>query len=857
MPKSIHMFGLLALALSMSTISPTSFAEEGDEPEASEGMPRVMPGVFGAGKGRGIRSLPNGASSAPIALPEGRRPAPAQESGAKSKSSSTSDAEPPPITEDGDRQRPPKLKGAKKVSVDMLNTNVYDLVKFYAEITGKNAIIGDIKELKGEEVSIISNQMVTIPAAEQAIISAIEVAGYTLVFNGSTIQVVQVKDAITKPIRVGKGDDIPRTDIFVTQMIPLQNINGADISTIVNALVSADGKVLNYAPSNTLIITESANNLRRIYKIIQDLDIAAPKSRMEIISLEYAEAVEIKAILAELYGVGVESSSSKKTSTKKGSSRRRPKRDEPAKNSDAVSAGKEANYISKVLADERTNSLIVLANEQGLIAVKELVTELDVDVDITSRSQIHVVYLENAKAEDVANVLSNLADSGGGSTSKSKGRVSPSKSKSTSSTSKSKKGGETKSTGVTAAFDSGMRITHDEDTNSLIVIASNDDFRIISRVISKLDIVRRQVFVDAVVLELSSDDTAELGFAYHGPLSESSDLLTFGGAQLGSSSLGLSQDMLSGLAVGAFGEAISVPFSDGTELSIPAFGVVLNALKSNSAVNIISNPQIWTVDNQEAEIIVGRKIPFPTSQSMNSLGQPVVSYQREDVAISLKVTPRINSSNSVTLELHLEVSEVEEDDSGLDPNQAGFITSKREISTFALVDNNETIVLGGLMGTTDTEVETKIPILGDMPLIGALFRGSRDSSRKTNLMVFITPHIVDDEYDMQEIMQVKEAQRQEFIRRFYGRSRDKQMAEIRKLLAYSMNHPGEDKVFIDDTVDDEITLDGTPLSEEARLVIQEELDAAKVTETEETPGELAEDQVGTLEVASEPADQAE
>ena len=243
MSKSIHMFGLLTLALAMSTISPVSFAEEGDEPEVSDEGPRIRPAVFGADKGRGIRSLQNGSARAPIALPEGRGPVPGQETSTKAKSSGPSESTPPPIAEDGDRQRPPKLKGAKKVSVDMLNTNVYDLVKFYAEITGKNAIIGDIKELKGEEVSIISNQMVTIPAAEQAIISAIEVAGFTLVINGSTIQVVAVKDAITKPIGVGEGGNIPRTDTFVTQMIPLQNVSGSDISTIVNSLVSSEGKV--------------------------------------------------------------------------------------------------------------------------------------------------------------------------------------------------------------------------------------------------------------------------------------------------------------------------------------------------------------------------------------------------------------------------------------------------------------------------------------------------------------------------------------------------------------------------------------------------------------------------------------
>ena len=227
------------------------------------------------------------------------------------------------------------------------------------------------------------------------------------------------------------------------------------------------------------------------------------------------------------------------------------------------------------------------------------------------------------------------------------------------------------------------------------------------------------------------------------------------------------------------------------DLTIPAFGIVLNALKSNSAINIVSNPTIVTLDNEEARIEVGRKIPFPTTSGLNNLGQPTVTYQREDVALKLEVLPRINSSNEVTLEITVEVSEIEEDNRGLDVNTAGFITSKREVETVTIVGDNETVVLGGLVGLTDTTVETKVPVLGDLPLIGALFRGSRTESRKSDLMVFLTPHIIDGPEDMLRVREVKEAQRREFIRRFYGKSREQQMQALNELLGYSLNYIGE------------------------------------------------------------------
>jgi type II secretory pathway component GspD/PulD (secretin) len=187
--------------------------------------------------------------------------------------------------------------------------------------------------------------------------------------------------------------------------------------------------------------------------------------------------------------------------------------------------------------------------------------------------------------------------------------------------------------------------------------------------------------------------------------------------------------------------------------------------------------------------VVGRNISFPTSSTMSTLGAPVVSYTREDVAITLKVTPQINESNFVTLEVYQEVSEVEE---SAQDSSSGMVdkpptTSKRSAETTVVVRDNQTVVLGGLISSTETEVETKVPILGDLPLLGVLFRSHKNQARKTNMMIFLTPHVIDKPEDLEEVYRVKWAQRQEYIRRFYGKGRDKAEAELADLLQYSMN----------------------------------------------------------------------
>ncbi|MBN2801369.1 MAG: type II secretion system secretin GspD [Deltaproteobacteria bacterium] len=850
---------MMPVLLAALTFPGVSLAQAGEltptaAPTALPGRPLVRPGqqiprpytpgaedgaTEGATAGAGA-----GADAGAVAGPEATAgPSAGGVSAAPKTSTSASGAT---VLGDPARQKPPKLRGAgTKVSIDG-TFSLEQLVKFFADLTGQNFILTDPKNLR-DEVTIISHQEVSVEDAYEAFLQALSLTNYTVVTQGKNTTLIKTSEASQSPIMVGSGgEDLASSARYVTQIIPLDNVSVSDVQSVVSAMVGPSAKVISYAPSNTMIITDSSRNLQKVYSIIKELDIAAPKSRMEIMPIRYADASEIQQIIQELYGTADTSSPATTAAATRSSARTRrtaPKVEAPT--NDAVTAGKESNYISKVMADERTNSLIVLANDQGMLAVRDLIGKLDVDVDMSSRSQIHVVYLEHAKAEDVAQVLSNLSQNRSGSSStRTTGTTRPgTTARNAASTAAPKAEGEAGEAGAIAAFDSGMRITSDENTNSLVIIASPEDFRIVKSVIDQLDVRRRQVFVDAVILELSSDDTLEIGTAVHGPFAPTADLTGIVAGQFGTQSLGLSQDLLSGLAMGVFGESVSVPMADGSSLDVPAFGVVMNFLKTNSGTNIVSNPNLLTLDNEEAKITVGRKVPFPTQSGLNSLGQPVVSYQREDVAVSLEITPRVNSTNFVTLELVMEASEIEEDDKGLDVNSSGFITSKREVETTALVRDNQTVVLGGLVGVTENQVETKIPVLGDLPVVGALFRGSRNQARKSNLMIFITPHIIDDEEDIWEIMRVKEAQRQEFLRRFYGQSREKQITELQELLRFSMNGVDQPSMFRGPTqLEETPKVEGQPISDESRAAVEEALSEHRGDAPGAGAGRLPEDE---------------
>jgi general secretion pathway protein D len=716
----------------------------------------------------------------------------------------------------GPRKTLPPFDPTVLIHIDYDAADIKDVIKDFAEKTGRNFLIDP--KISGK-VTIIAPQPVSIEEAYEAFLAALDAAGFTTVvearfrsgkFKGKPMltRILSAADARSEPLELYTGAYTPRSANLITRLIQVENIPVDEISRVIQKWVSKNGDLIAYAPSNTLILTDSANNIRRILELITELDISAPQQEMEIFQIEHAEASALVEIIRDLYGDDSSSSKSTSKATKK-SRRNKGKKKGKKKTSSAssTSVGEETSFIGKMISDDRTNSIIVLATEKSLQEISDLIARLDYETDPFAQSDIQVIYLEHAKAEELSQTLNSLIQQSNQRATQRKAKKGKGKDKAA-----QLRGGKAGSLG--GNFQDEVRITHDAPTNALVVTASRDDYRRLRKVINLLDIPRKQVFVETVIMEISDSDRRDTGASWHGgrPGKGERGINILGARGSQSLNLGaalLDGSLLGGLALGVFGQSINVPLP-GIEggLDIPAFGVVLRALQEDSSTNVLSSPSILTLDNEEATIEIGETVPFPTGGSLGALagaagaaggfgGFPSISFSREDVGIILRITPQINESDYVTMDVYQEISEVKEGSAADTLTSGGPITTKRSAETHVMVRSNQTIVIGGLMQEVETESESKVPILGDIPLIGFFFRNKAKTKRKTNLLIFLTPHVIDSPEDLQEVYRIKMLQRQEFMRRFYGKTHEEQLEELNKLIRFSMNLPDTPSVYRD------------------------------------------------------------
>ena len=628
-------------------------------------------------------------------------------------------------------QKRPKNGTGGLVNLDFQDADIKDLVKSISEITGKNFILDD--RVRGK-ITIISPTPVTTKEAYEAFLSALEIKNYTVVpGSGRTLKIVPLREAKNSAITTISDMETPYGDTFITRLIPIRFISASEIANSLKSLVSPNGTISSYSPTNTLMVTDSASNIRRLMKIIGKLDKEGSIEGVEVIPLKYASAQEMSQKLLTLFPQQKDGSLlARALSARRGEQ-------EPA----------QAQSISRIIPDDRTNSLIVVANRQGLERLLDIVKRLDVEVKSQEgKGRIHVHYLEHADAAELAATLSSLSGGGGGRS------ASPKFSRGSSGIS----GGAPAPTSQGAVsldiFEGDIKIAPDIATNSLVITASGQDYDSLKSVISKLDIARPQVFVEALIMEVSMNKALDAGLATNSGTqvgSSNNPTSLFGATQFGDlSSLFLPSNptALTGLAFGLRSKEISIPTGNGNSISIPIYGAIFRALQTNGTFNIISTPNILTTDNKEAEIVVGKVVPILTAQQQATTGASSIINQisREKVATTLKVTPQINESNFVTLDIYQEISEVESQSPTLGPT-----TSTRSAKTTVVVQDGQTVVIGGLIKDKVTNSVSKVPILGDIPLIGLLFRTTHADSDKINLMIFITPHIIHQPMDLQNV----------------------------------------------------------------------------------------------------------
>jgi general secretion pathway protein D len=592
--------------------------------------------------------------------------------------------------------------GSQLVSIDFNNVDIGVFIKFISDLTKKNFVVDD--KVRGK-VTIISPGKITVDEAYKVFESVLEVYGYTTVKAGEITKIIPSPEARSKNIKTRLQEESGATDdTVVTQIIPLRYADPNEIKNLFTPLISRNSVIQAYPPTNTLIVTDVNSNIKRLLKILKAIDITGVGQQIAIIPVEHASAPKLVTLLEAIF--------------------KSPKRGRAA-------GGKEITFV----ADERTNTIIVLASEGDVDNVRRLVKKLDVETP-KAQGNIHVYYLENASAEDLVKVLQDIPQ----------------------------KGNETKGAGkpMAPALSNKVHIAADKATNSLIITADPEDYQIIESIIKKIDIPRAMVYIEALIMEVNASKDFSIGtqwivgdkskyngknFVYGGGFQGDSPLFSLG---TGSTSGSVVPSLASGFSLGVFGEALNI-----AGVQFPSISAVVNAYKKDSDVRILSTPQILTTDNQEAKIYVGKNVPFQTQAtvSSSSVGEVYNSYEYRDVGKTLKITPQISQDRMVRLTISLEVTSLEGASTDVRPT-----TLKRTVDTTAIVKDGNTVVLGGLIDDTDDATTVKVPCLGDIPGFGYLFRTKANTFDRSNLYIFLTPRVIQNAEEATKIASAKRTQ---------------------------------------------------------------------------------------------------
>ncbi len=560
---------------------------------------------------------------------------------------------------------------ASTTKLNFVEADIRTVIDAVAKLTGQNFIIDP--RVKGK-VTIIQQRAMNADQVYKVFLSVLKVHGFAAIPGKNIIKIVPDVNAKQDAIRSTIGPGGAEGDELVTHIVEVKYVNAAQLVPILRPLVPQRGHLAAVPSSNVIILSDSAANIARLTRIIRRIDTVSG-DEIEVIRLQHASATELVRILSQLG------------------------RGDP----------KKAANQPKVIADERTNSLLISGGKSSRLNIKALIVHLDTPLEIGGNT--HVVYLRNAVAKDLVPVLTGVSQN----------------------VSKTKKG----ATGA-GSQRSAISIQAHENTNALVISAPPAIFRQLKSVITKLDVRRAQVLVEAVIAEVSHEKTRELGvqWAVDG--------------RAGNNAVGLVNFSL-GTPITAYANLESPPnpigfnvgFGDLTGTN--KIAALLSALAGDSQTNILSTPSLVTLDNEEAEIIVGQNVPFVTGSFTGPGGgganpaNPFNTVSRSDIGLTLRIKPQINEGDAIKLDVVQEVSTIAPSTAAVD-----IITNKRSITTKVMVDDGQIVVLGGLIQEDLIETEQKVPGLGDIPILGWLFRYQRTTKVKTNLMVFIHPTIMKD-----------------------------------------------------------------------------------------------------------------
>ena len=595
------------------------------------------------------------------------------------------------------------------VTMDFRGVEIGTLIKFIGELTGKNFVVDE--RVRGK-VTVISPTKITVEEAYKVFESILEVHGFATVPAGKVIKVVTATEARSKSLTTTVGTEaLPDADTMVTQVVPIRHATVNDVKALFTPLVSKNSLLVAYNPTNTLIVTDVLSNINRLLKILKEVDIPGYALQLAVIPLHYASAEVVAQELKTLFETGRRTAS------------RAPR---PQVKAVEISAPEEL----KLIPDERTNSLIVLATAQTIQMIEGIIDKLDQEIP-RGRGNIHVYYLEHAVAEDLATILTGVA----------------------------KEAGEGAKAGTPAAktklpiLGEKISVLAEKTTNSLIIIASPQDYSVIEEVIKKLDIVRAQVFVEALIAEVTLDTVKDLGVEWN----LTSEPREGEYRQMGGTDFGVIDALQEGALQGLL-MAVTKGYIGSTD--VPDIKALLHFYSGDSDVNILSTPRLLTTDNEEAENVVGEERPFLKSSQLTTEGSTVRTWEYKDVGITLKITPHISKGKLLRLSIFTEIKSFVEELAG---EVGAVVTTKRQATTSVIVEDGSTVVIAGLIRDDKTGSVAKVPLLGDIPLLGWLFKSRTQTKVKTNLLIFITPRIVKSAEDLRKITEEEQKGREKHI----------------------------------------------------------------------------------------------
>jgi len=580
----------------------------------------------------------------------------------------------------------------RSVTIDFDNVDILLFVKFISEVTGKNFIIDE--KVKGK-VTIVSPTKISVEEAYRVFGSVLEVHGFTTIEAGAVIKIVPSVVARGKSIETRLREEATSPeDKVITQLIRLDYANPDELKKLFAPLISKSSVIVSYPPSGMLIVTDVLSNIQRLLRIISVIDVVGIGEEISVIPLEHAIASVLIKPLTTIFEPG------RTARTKKGQAAVAP--------------------AIKMVADERTNSLILSASEHDTIKIKQLIKMLDQETP-RGAGDIRVRYLQYADAEELAKVLTAL----------------PSK--------------DTKadSKGKAPVISKEVQIVADKATNSLVITANKQDYLTLEDVINKLDIPRPMVYIEALIMEVSVDKEFKIGVEW----AAGKDIGTYENVQVGAFgtsvppsdssilSTSVAPSVPSGLSLGIMGDVLKIG-----DLIFPSLSAVVRAYRKDEDAHILQTPQLLTTDNEEAEIKVVDNVPYLTKEATGE--QNYETYEYRDVGVTLKITPQINQDRFVRLKIFQEYVTLTK--TGTTPT-----TKKRSAETTVVVKDGHTVVLGGLVDDQISTTTYGVPCLGSIPILGWLFKSHSRDRGKTNLFIFLTPHVLENPAEAQKFYEKK------------------------------------------------------------------------------------------------------